>query len=126
MSRSKPAPASAVKPAAAKRIAVAKFGIGQVMRHRSYAIRGMVFDVDARFTETELTHSMLLVDPQQDLDEPFYYLFVQHEKTPFVAYVPERSLEPDASGEPISHPHVEAMFVRDERGTYRWRGQMKH
>lgn len=106
------------------RIAVAKFAIGQVMRHRSYNIRGMVFDVDPHYTETEFTHAMLLVDPQQSRDQPFYYLFADHEQTPFVAYVSEQSLEPDSSNEPIQHPNVEAMFVRDDRGVYRWRGQM--
>jgi len=101
----------------------ARFGIGQVIRHRTYGIRGMVFDIDAQYARTEFTEATLLVEQPELLDEPFYYLFADHEQTPFVAYVPEHNLVPDSSDEPIAHPLVEAMFERDDSGIYRWRGK---
>ncbi|MDR3466633.1 MAG: heat shock protein HspQ [Xanthobacteraceae bacterium] len=100
----------------------AKFGIGQVMRDRSSGLRGMVFDVDAEYAKTELTDATLWVELPQREDQPFYYLFADHEQLPFIAYVPEQNLLPDLSGEPVNHPLVETMFERDEAGIYRWRG----
>jgi len=101
----------------------AKFGIGQVMVHRTYGIRGMVFDIDAEYAKTDFSDATLLMEQPEPSDQPFYYLFADHEQTPFVAYVPEHNLLPDLSGEPIEHPLVEAMFERDESGIYRWRSK---
>lgn len=108
------------QPPATTRTVHAKFGIGQVIRHRTYGIRGMVFDVDAQYAHTD---EALLVERPEPADQPFYYLFADHEQTPFVAYVPEHNLLPDSSGEPIDHPLVQAMFERDGSGVYRWRGK---
>lgn len=93
------------------------------MRHRTYGIRGMVFDVDPEFVQTGLSDAALLVEQPEPSNQPFYYLFADHEQTPFVAYVPEHNLLPDSSDEPIHHPLVEAMFERDDSGVYRWRGK---
>jgi heat shock protein HspQ len=101
----------------------AKFAIGQIMRHRTCGIRGMVFDVDAEYAKTEFTEAAVLMEQPEPADQPFYYLFADHEQTPFVAYVPEHNLLPDSSDEPIRHPLVDAMFERDESGVYRWRGK---
>ena len=114
---------SAERGAATIKTVYAKFAIGQVMRHRTCGIRGMVFDVDAEYAKTEFTEATVLMEQPEPPDQPFYYLFADHEQTPFVAYVPEHNLLPDLSNEPIHHPLVEAMFERDESGIYRWRGK---
>jgi heat shock protein HspQ len=102
----------------------AKFNIGQVIRHRTYALRGMVFDVDPEFVDSELSHETLFIEARPRKDQPFYYLFADGEHTPYIAYVSEQNLLPDSSDEPVRHPQVEAMFERDETGCYRWRGLM--
>jgi heat shock protein HspQ len=99
---------------------VAKFSIGQVIRHRFYAFRGVVFDVDPQFADrAPLYETINLIEGRQRKDQPFYYLFAENGQTPYVAYVSEQNLIPDASDEPVSHPQIDAMFECDENGSYR-------
>jgi heat shock protein HspQ len=100
----------------------AKFGIGQVIRHRIYGLRGMVFDVDAEFTDSELTRETVLNEARSFKDQPFYYLFAADEEHAYIAYASEQDLLADSSDEPVPHPQVEALFERDGPGLYRWRG----
>lgn len=101
---------------------VAKFSIGQVIRHRVHAFRGVVFDVDPQFADRAPSYEAInLIEGRQRKDQPFYYLFAENEQTPYVAYVSEQNLMPDPSDEPVSHPQIDDMFERDENGCYRWR-----
>ncbi|MFH1346125.1 MAG: heat shock protein HspQ [Pseudomonadota bacterium] len=105
------------------RTSVAKFKIGQVIRHRVHAFRGVVFDVDPQFADGEVSYGTInLIESRQRKDQPFYYLFAENEQTPYIAYVSEQNLLADASDEPVSHPRVDVMFERDENGGYRPRG----
>ncbi len=100
----------------------AKFGIGQVIRHRVHAFRGVVFDVDPVFADRAPSYETInLIEGRPHKDQPFYYLFAENEQTPYVAYVSEQNLIPDPSDEPVSHPQIDDMFERDENGHYRWR-----
>ena len=103
---------------------VAKFNIGQVIRHRVYEFRGVVFDVDPEFADGKGTFESILIELRSRKDQPFYYLFAENEQTPYVAYVSEQNLLADTSDEPVSHPQVDAMFERDGSGSYRWRKAM--
>jgi heat shock protein HspQ len=103
------------------KISVAKFNIGQVIRHRMYPVRGVVFDVDAEFDDNSRSHEMILVEEREHKDQPFYYLFAENERTPFVAYFSEQDLLADLSDEPVQHPKINEMFEWDENGCYRWR-----
>ena len=101
---------------------VAKFKIGQVTRHRVHAFRGVVFDVDAKFADGEVSYGTVnLIEGRQHKDQPFYYLFAENEQTPYIAYVSEQNLLADTSDEPVSHPQIDDMFERDESGGYRSR-----
>jgi heat shock protein HspQ len=101
---------------------IAKFGIGQVIRHRVHAFRGVVFDVDPEFADSEVSYEKInLIEGRQRKDQPFYYLFAENEQTPYIAYVSEQNLLADTSDEPVSHPQVDDMFERDENGSYRRR-----
>jgi heat shock protein HspQ len=101
---------------------IAKFKIGQVIRHRLHAFRGVVFDVDPEFADSEVSYEKInLIEGRQRKDQPFYYLFAENEQTPYIAYVSEQNLLADTSDEPVSHPQVDDMFERDENGSYRWR-----
>ena len=103
---------------------VAKFAIGQIIRHRSYEVRGVVFDVDPEFCGSERWRGAIDVDEQLLKDQPFYYLLANSEEQPFIAYVPEQSLVADFSDEPVLHPQISEFFDRDDGGRYRFRGSL--
>ena len=97
----------------------AKFGIGQVVKHRKYPFRGVIFDVDPEFSNTE---EWLLAIPEEvrpRRDQPFYHLFAENAETEYVAYVSEQNLLPDSSPEPVRHPQVDEIFVRQDDGIYK-------
>lgn len=98
--------------------AVAKFGIGQVVRHRVLPVRGVVFDVDAEFASNETWYESIPADVRPRKDQPFYVLFAENKETQYVAYVSEQSLIADFSTEPVSHPQIDDLFDRDEAGIY--------
>ena len=96
----------------------AKYMIGQVVRHRLFPFRGVVFDVDPIFSNTEEWWRSIPADIRPHKDQPFYHLFAENAETEYVAYVSEQNLLPDNSGEPLRHPQVAEVFERDDRGTY--------
>ncbi len=106
-----------------KNIRIAKFQIGQVVKHRLYSFRGVVFDIDPEFNNTEEWWQSIPADARPRKDQPFYHLFAENAETEYVAYVSEQNLLPDTSDTPIRHPQVAEVFVRDEAGTYRPRNQ---
>ena len=97
----------------------AKYGIGQVVKHRKYAFRGVVYDVDPVFANTEEWWLSIPEEMRPRKDQPFYHLFAENAETEYIAYVSEQNLLPDTSGEPVRHPQVDEIFVRDGDGDYR-------
>ncbi|MFZ5834766.1 MAG: heat shock protein HspQ [Pseudomonadota bacterium] len=96
---------------------VAKFRIGQVVRHRIFPFRGVIFDVDPVFNNTEQWYQSIPAEIRPRKDQPFYHLLAENEKSYYEAYVSEQNLLPDKSGEPVEHPQVSAMFgqLHDDR-----------
>ena len=103
------------------KIRIAKYTIGQVVRHRVYPFRGVVFDIDPLFNNTEEWYQAIPAEVRPRKDQPFYHLFAENAETEYVAYVSEQNLLPDDSGEPIRHPQVAEIFDRDDEGAYRRR-----
>ena len=101
------------------RTRTAKFSIGQVVRHRVYPFRGVVFDIDPIFANTEEWWQSIPENVRPRKDQPFYHLFAENAQTEYVAYVSEQNLLPDTSGEPIRHPQVAEEFDKDADGSYR-------
>lgn len=99
----------------------AKFSIGQVVKHRMFPFRGVVFDVDPEFSNTEewLTAIPEPIRPRRD--QPFYHLFAENSDSHYVAYVSEQNLVADDSGEPVEHPQIELLFDETDEGAYRLR-----
>ena len=97
----------------------AKYSIGQVVKHRVYPFRGVIFDVDPVFANTEEWYRSIPADVRPSKDQPFYHLFAENADTQYVAYVSEQNLLPDDSGQPVRHPQVEQMFTHEARGIYR-------
>jgi heat shock protein HspQ len=88
----------------------AKFGIGQIVRHRVYPFRGVVFDVDPTFANTEEWWLAIPEAVRPRKDQPFYHLLAENEQTTYVAYVSEQNLLPDDTGKPVRHPQVAEVF----------------
>ena len=97
----------------------AKFAIGQVVKHRIYPFRGVIFDVDPVFANTEEWLSSIPEEVRPRRDQPFYHLLAENDETTYVAYVSEQNLLADESGKPCRHPLLREMFSSPKRGTYR-------
>ena len=80
---------------------LAKFAIGQVVRHRMFPFRGVIFDVDPEFSNTEEWWLSIPEDVRPEKDQPFYHLLAENEQSNYVAYVSEQNLLPDETGEPV-------------------------
>jgi heat shock protein HspQ len=103
---------------------VAKFQIGQIVRHRLYPFRGVIFDIDPEFNNTDEWYESIPADRRPRKDQPFYHLFAENAETEYIAYVSEQNLLPDTSGEPVRHPQVAEVFEQDEAGGYRRRNSL--
>jgi heat shock protein HspQ len=103
---------------------VAKFQIGQIVRHRLYPFRGVIFDIDPEFNNTDEWYESIPADRRPRKDQPFYHLFAENAETEYIAYVSEQNLLPDTSGEPVRHPQVAEVFEKDESGSYRRRNAL--
>jgi len=97
----------------------ARFGIGQVVRHRIYPFRGVIFDVDPTFNNTEEWWLSIPEEIRPAKDQPFYHLLAENEETAYVAYVSEQNLVVDETGEPVQHPQVSEMFDGLDGDRYR-------
>lgn len=97
----------------------AKYRIGQVVKHRIFPFRGVVFDIDPTFNNTEEWWLSIPEEVRPRKDQPFYHLFAENADTEYVAYVSEQNLLADNSSEPIRHPQVAETFVKDDKGAYR-------
>lgn len=102
------------------KITVAKFNIGQAVCHRLASFRGVVFDIDPEFKNSEEWYESIPADVRPRKDQPFYHVLAEKSETQYVAYVSEQSLIPDVSDEPIRHPQIDVIFEQDEEGDYRW------
>lgn len=98
---------------------LARYQIGQVVRHRVFPFRGVVFDVDPEFANTEEWWNAIPEAIRPSKDQPFYHLFAENADTEYIAYVSEQNLLPDESGEPIRHPQVQTMFEPAATGQYK-------
>ena len=96
----------------------AKYNIGQVVRHRQHPFRGVIFDVDAVFSNTEEWYQSIPEDCRPSKDQPYYHLYAETEATYYVAYVSEQNLVADPSGEPPEHPQLIGLFGEFDDGRY--------
>ena len=99
-------------------VRTAKFELGQVVKHRIYPFRGIIYDVDPTFSNTEEWYQSIPQEVRPRRDQPFYHLYAENANTTYEAYVSEQNLLPDTTGEPVAHPEVARRFRRDEDGDY--------
>ncbi|HEX9647743.1 MAG TPA: heat shock protein HspQ [Alphaproteobacteria bacterium] len=99
-------------------IRLAKFQIGDIVRHRFYPFRGVIFDVDPEFANTEEWYQSIPAELRPRKDQPFYHLLAENEQTTYIAYVSEQNLLVDDSGKPVTHPDAKLMFTGIRDGRY--------
>lgn len=109
-----------------RELKTAKFSIGQVVRHRLFSFRGVIFDVDPEFANTEEWYAAIPEAARPDRDQPFYHLLAENDETEYVAYVSEQNLVDDDSGEPLRHPQLLEFFVRTTDGRYAPKSHLHH
>jgi heat shock protein HspQ len=94
------------------------FGVGQVVRHRRFGYRGVVYDVDPWFMGTEEWYEAMATS-RPPKDRPWYHVLVDGQ--PMATYVAERNLEPETAPTPIEHPYLDTFFNGFDAGKYRLR-----
>lgn len=100
-----------------------KFDIGQIVKHRLFPFRGVIFDVDPEFNNTEEWWLAIPEETRPAKDQPYYHLFAENEETTYIAYVSEQNLQIDENDAPITHPDVLEVFDEIRDGRYVIKGQ---
>ena len=107
-------------------IPLARFTIGDVVRHRLFDFRGVIFDVDPVFANSEEWYEAIPEAIRPSKDQPFYHLLAENAESTYVAYVSQQNLIPDETDEPVDHPAISTMFDALEGGKYRLRSELRH
>lgn len=109
-----------------EKIRAAKYRIGQVVRHRVYPFRGVVFDVDPEYDNTDEWYQSIPEDIRPLKDQPFYHLLAENDESEYIAYVSEQNLVEDDTGEPVRHPQIDELFDTSADGSYHARNVELH
>jgi heat shock protein HspQ len=104
----------------------AKFSIGQVVRHRIFPFRGVIFDVDPEFNNTEEWYQAIPAEVRPRKDQPFYHLLAENSENQYIAYVSEQNLLDDSGGEPPHHPQLGEFFDKLPDGRFEPKGRAHH
>ena len=104
----------------------AKFGIGQQVRHRLFPFRGVIYDVDPQFANTEEWWESIPEEIRPVKNQPFYHLLAENDDSSYVAYVSEQNLLPDDTGQPVGHPQAAMLFESFREGQYKLRPRISH
>ncbi len=104
----------------------ARFSIGEVVRHRMFDFRGVIFDIDPVFANSEEWYQAIPEDIRPRKDQPYYHLLAENSESSYIAYVSQQNLLPDDEGEPVDHPAIEGMFEDFAQGRYKLRRERRH
>jgi heat shock protein HspQ len=105
---------------------LARFAIGEVVRHKLFDFRGVVFVVDPVFANSDEWYESIPEAMRPSKDQPFYHLLAENAESTYVAYVSQQNLLPDDTDEPVDHPEIATMFDRLEGGRYHLRPEHRH
>jgi len=97
---------------------IAKFSIGDIVKHKHFNFRGVIYDVDFEFNNSEVWYSSIPKDVRPRKDQPFYHLLAENNEITYEAYVSEQNLTIDDSNEPIRHPLIEEIFTGKKGSGY--------
>lgn len=113
-----PAKVAATRPGAPL-IERARFAPGDIVRHRLFDFRGVVFDIDPIFANSDEWYESIPEEMRPVKEQPFYHLLAENEDSAYIAYVSQQNLVGDADGGPVDHPQIEALFDGLDDGRYR-------
>jgi heat shock protein HspQ len=105
---------------------LARFAIGDVVRHRLFDFRGVIFDVDPEFANSDEWYEAIPEALRPSKDQPFYHLLAENAESSYVAYVSQQNLVFDDSEDPIDHPALASMFDRFDDGRYQLRPEQRN
>jgi heat shock protein HspQ len=111
---------------AAPPIAHARFGIGDVVRHRVFDFRGVIFDIDPVFANSDEWYASIPEEIRPSKDQPFYHLLAENTENSYVAYVSQQNLVADQEEGPVDHPAISGMFEAFAGGRYAVKRQHRH
>ena len=126
VNRSRNIAAADVRSPKAPPVAHAEFSVGELVRHRLFDFRGVIFDVDPVFANSEEWYQAIPEDIRPPKDQPFYHLLAENAESSYIAYVSQQNLLPDEDGEPIHHPAISGIFEGFADGRYRLRRERRH
>ena len=109
-----------------KPVPAARFGIGEVVRHRLLDFRGVIFDVDPEFANSEEWYDAIPPELRPDRNQPFYHLLAENAESSYIAYVSQQNLLPDEDCGEIDHPAIPGLFDGFDEGRYRLKPVHKH
>lgn len=104
----------------------ARFAIGDIVRHRMYDFRGVVFDIDPVFANSEEWYESIPQEMRPKREQPYYHLLAENGDSSYVAYVSQQNLVGDAEGGPVDHPSVSELFDDYEDGRYKLHRGLTH
>lgn len=107
-------------------VATARFDVGDVVQHRLLGFRGVIFDIDPVFANSDDWYESIPLEMRPSKDQPFYHLLAENETSTYVAYVSQQNLLSDGDGGPVDHPGIATLFDEFDDGRYRLRAQHKH
>jgi heat shock protein HspQ len=107
-------------------ISEAQFNIGDVVRHRIFDFRGVVFDIDPVFANSEEWYQSIPEAVRPAKDQPFYHLFAENSENSYLAYVSQQNLLSDTEQGPVNHPAVDGFFAQWSGSRYELKREMRH
>ncbi len=107
-------------------VAHANFTIGDIVKHRMFDFRGVIFDIDPVFANSDDWYEAIPEDIRPRKDQPFYHLLAENTESSYVAYVSQQNLLHDESEEPIDHPAIPGIFDGITQGRYTLRREHRH
>jgi heat shock protein HspQ len=107
-------------------VITARFGIGELVKHRLLDFRGVIFDVDPEFANSDEWYEAIPEAIRPHKDQPFYHLLAENSESSYVAYVSQQNLVADDEGEPIDHPAIGGMFDGFVKGRYKLKPEHRH
>ena len=104
----------------------ARYGIGEMVRHRLLDFRGVVFDVDPEFANSDEWYEAIPEEIRPAKNQPFYHLLAENSESSYVAYVSQQNLVADDEGEPIDHPAIGTLFEGFDGQRYKLKPEHRH
>jgi len=104
----------------------ARFAVGDIVRHRLFDFRGVVFDIDPVFANSEEWYQAIPEDVRPRKDQPFYHLLAENAESSYIAYVSQQNLLADHDAEPVNHPAISGLFESFHDGRYQLRREHRH